>query len=54
MTYRLARKRALEKAGFAHVSGWVPKEEADEINAKIKAAEKQVAASIKDKEAPRS
>lgn len=48
MTYRLAKKRTLEKAGFAHVSGWVSKDDADQINQKIKAAKPKVTEALKD------
>ena len=36
--YRLARKRALEKAGFVYVQGWVPAKDAKAIQRKIDAA----------------
>lgn len=47
MTYRLAKKRTLEKAGFAHVSGWVSKDEAAQIKEQIEAAKPKVAEVIK-------
>lgn len=37
MTYRLAKKRTLQKAGFVHIAGWVDAKEAGEIQAKIQA-----------------
>ena len=42
MTYRLAKKRALQKAGFVHVAGWVKKDDAPEIEKKIEATEAKV------------
>lgn len=48
MTYRLAKKRALQKAGFVHVAGWVHEDDATEIEAKIKAARPKVEEALKD------
>ena len=42
MTYRLAKKRTLEKAGFAHVAGWLPKSLAAEVQAIIEVAKADV------------
>lgn len=42
MTIRSTLKRHLEKMGFQHVAGWVRKEDAPRIIAKIKAAESAV------------
>ena len=42
MTYRLAKKRALQKAGFVHVAGWVRVEDAPAIQEKIDAAAPEV------------
>lgn len=42
MTYRLAKKRSLEKAGFVHVAGWVRVEDAPEIKDKIDAQKAKV------------
>ena len=42
MTYRLAKKRTLQKAGFVHVAGWVKVEDAPYIQEKIDAAETEV------------
>jgi len=36
--HRITKKRTLEKAGFAHVAGWLPKDQAAEIMEQIKAA----------------
>jgi len=46
MTYRLAKKRALQRAGFVHVAGWVAKDDAAEIETKIEAAKKPVAEAL--------
>lgn len=35
MTYRLAKKRTLQKAGFVHVSGWLPRDAAAEVERRI-------------------
>ena len=48
MTYRLAKKRTLQKAGFVHVAGWVEKDDAPEIEGKIKAATAKVQEALKD------
>ncbi len=47
MTYRLAKKRTLQKAGFVHVAGWVAKADAAGIMNTIKAAEPKVAEVLK-------
>ena len=44
MTYRLAKKRTLQKAGFVHVAGWVKVEDAPDIQEKIDAAAPKVEA----------
>ena len=51
MTYRLAFKQALERAGFKHVAGWVRKDDAPEIQAKIDAARPDVDAVKAEREA---
>ena len=43
MTYRLAKKRTLQKAGFVHVAGWVNADDAPEIQEKIDEAAPEVA-----------
>ena len=47
MTYRLAKKRTLQKAGFVHVAGWVRKEDAPEIEKKIEAVVAEVEKAMK-------
>ena len=44
MTYRLAKKRALQKAGFVHVAGWVKVEDAPKVEKLIAAAKDEVEA----------
>lgn len=46
MTYRLAKKRTLEKAGFAYVAGWISKDRANEINEEIRAEKPKVAKAL--------
>jgi len=48
MTYRLARKRALEKSGLQHVAGWLPKDRADEIAKEIEAEKPKVTEVLKN------
>ena len=49
MTYHPeTKKRTLHKAGFVHVAGWVEKDDAPEIQDKIKAAKAKVAEALKD------
>lgn len=48
MTYRLAKKRTLQKAGFVHVAGWVRVEDAPEIEAKIEAAKAKAEEALQD------
>jgi len=48
MTYRLAKKRTLQRAGFVHVAGWVAKDDAPKIEAKIEAAKEPVAEALKN------
>jgi polynucleotide 5'-kinase involved in rRNA processing len=50
MTYRLAKKRTLQKAGFVHVSGWVAQEDAQQIQATIDAAKPQVLVALENQE----
>ena len=50
MTYRLARKRTLQKAGFVHVAGWVKVEDAPEIQAKIDAQKAKVEQAVKNEQ----
>ena len=42
MTYRLAKKRTLQKAGFVHVAGWVRAEDAPKVEKMIEKAEPMV------------
>ena len=42
MTYRLAKKRALQKAGFVHVAGWVAAKDAPKVEKMIAKAKPQV------------
>ena len=42
VTYRLAKKRTLQKAGFVHIAGWVRAEDAPDIQARIDAAKADV------------
>ena len=42
MTYRLAKKRTLQKAGFVHVAGWVRIDDAPAIQSKIDEAAPEV------------
>lgn len=51
MTYRLALKIALERAGFKHVAGWAREGDAPEIQAKIDAARPDVDAVKAEREA---
>lgn len=39
---RITKKRTLEKQGFAHVAGWLPKDQAAAIMEQIKAAQADV------------
>ena len=39
---RMTKKRALKKAGFVHVAGWVAQDDAPAIQAKINAAAPEV------------
>lgn len=39
---RITKKRTLEKQGFAHVAGWLPKDQAAEVIKQIKAAQADV------------
>ena len=50
MTYRLAKKRTLQKAGFVHVAGWVRAEDAPEIQAKIDAQKAKVDQAVKNEQ----
>ena len=42
MTHRETKRRTLEKQGFAHVAGWLPKTKAAEVQAMIEAAKADV------------
>ena len=42
MTYRLAKKRTLQKAGFVHVAGWVKAEDAPKVEKLIDDASAEV------------
>lgn len=48
MISRPAKMRALQKAGFAYVSGWINKDRADEINEEIKAEKPKVAEALEN------
>lgn len=48
MTYRLAKKRALQRAGFVHVSGWVREQDAPKIIKTINAASPKVEEALKN------
>ena len=48
MTYRLAKKRTLQKAGFVHVAGWVRVDDAPAIQARIDEAAPKVKEAIQD------
>ena len=48
MTYRLAKKRTLQKAGFVHVAGWVRVVDAPAIQGKIDAAAPEVKEATQD------
>ena len=50
MTYRLAKKRTLQKAGFVHVAGWVAMPDHEQIVYAIKAAEPKVAEALKNEQ----
>jgi hypothetical protein len=50
MTYRLAKKRTLQKAGFVHVSGWVSQDDHAEITKKIQASEPKVQEALKNEQ----
>ena len=44
MTYRLAKKRTLQKAGFAHVAGWLRAEDAHQVEKLIEDTKAEVEA----------
>ena len=48
MTYRLAKKRTLQKAGFVHVAGWVREKDAPKVERLIEAAKAKVTEALKD------
>ena len=48
MTYRLAKKRALQKAGLVHVAGWVEEQDAPKVEKLIEAAKAKVTEALKD------
>ena len=50
MTYRLAKKRTLQKAGFVHVAGWVKADDAPEIQSKIDAQKAKVDQAVKNEQ----
>ena len=50
MTYRLAKKRALQKAGFVHVAGWVKVEDAPKIERQIESAKAKVEQAVKNEQ----
>ena len=50
MTYRLAKKRTLQKAGFVHVAGWVWEEDAPKIKKQIEAAKPKVEEALKNEQ----
>jgi hypothetical protein len=49
MTYRLAKKRTLQKAGFLHVAGWLEKSDACKVQEKIEATADKVKSALIDK-----
>ena len=50
MTYRLAKKRTLQKAGFVHVAGWVEVKDAPKIERQIESAKAKVEEALKDEQ----
>ena len=48
MTHRETKRRALEKQGFAHVAGWLPKSQAAEVQSMIEAAKADVEKAASD------
>ena len=46
MTYRLAKKRTLQKAGFVHVAGWVKAEDAPKVEKLIEKVSAKVAETL--------
>ena len=48
MTYRLAKKRTLQKAGFVHVAGWVKADDAPKVEKMIAGAKNEVEAALDD------
>ena len=46
MTHRLAKKRALQKAGLVHVAGWVDAKDAPAVLVVIEAARPQMASAL--------
>lgn len=44
MTYRLAKKRTLQKSGFVHVAGWVKADDAPKVEKLIEKARPKVEA----------
>lgn len=51
MTYRLAKKRTLQKAGFVHVAGWVAQDDAPQVEALVRKAQPKVDAALSAEEA---
>lgn len=50
MTYRLAKKRTLQRAGFVHVAGWVEKADAPKCEEMISSAAPKVVAALTSSE----
>ena len=48
MTYRLAKKRTLQKAGFVHVAGWVQEKDALKVQKLIEKVRAEVAAKLEE------
>jgi hypothetical protein len=46
MTTRMTKKRALQRAGLAHVSGWIDAERAAQMQAEIDASSAAVARAL--------
>lgn len=50
MTSRMAKKRALQRAGFAYVAGWVEQDDALTVERLIEAAKPMVKAALSSDE----
>lgn len=48
MAARIAKMRALHKAGLKHVAGWLPKDDAAAVEKQIEAAQPLVDGALKD------